>query len=204
VVSSKPQSLYPRQRSHRYPLDRTLNGPQNRSGRGGEKKNLAFTGIWTPNPQPSSPVASRYTDCAIPAPPSFLSYFVSRTEYNEAHLSQFRLTSQETQFLYNDLLLSLQSNVKYQTAKDICYLYLRNGQSYSTLCTFHRLSVLNSVSYLKQGNEMKIIRNYAIINNHDLLRQLWPSFIPWAKFLLLCKGRLVYHTSIASIFTVGG
>jgi hypothetical protein len=36
VVSFMPRPLYPRGKSPRYPLDRTMSGPQNRSGRRGE------------------------------------------------------------------------------------------------------------------------------------------------------------------------
>jgi hypothetical protein len=39
VVSSTPRQLYPRVKSPRYPLDRRLRGPQNRSGRRKEEKN---------------------------------------------------------------------------------------------------------------------------------------------------------------------
>jgi hypothetical protein len=47
VVSVKPLPLYPR-----YPLDRRLGGPQNRSGRCGEEQNLALPGVkrWPSNP----------------------------------------------------------------------------------------------------------------------------------------------------------
>jgi hypothetical protein len=43
----------------RYPLDTRLGGPQNRSGRRNEEKNLAPTGTRTSSPRPSipSPVA---------------------------------------------------------------------------------------------------------------------------------------------------
>jgi hypothetical protein len=44
MVSFTPRPLYPREKNSRYPLDRRLGGPQNRSGRHGEVKILAFTG----------------------------------------------------------------------------------------------------------------------------------------------------------------
>jgi hypothetical protein len=55
VVSFTPQPLYPRGRNCRYPLDRRLGGPQNRSRRRGEEKNLVPTGTRAPTPRPSSP-----------------------------------------------------------------------------------------------------------------------------------------------------
>jgi hypothetical protein len=39
VVSFTPRPLYPQGKSPSYPLDRSLGGPQSRSGRGGEEKN---------------------------------------------------------------------------------------------------------------------------------------------------------------------
>jgi hypothetical protein len=60
AVSFTPWQLYPLGKSPRYPLERRLGGPQNRSGRRGEEKILAPTG--TRNPTPVQPVASRYTD----------------------------------------------------------------------------------------------------------------------------------------------
>jgi hypothetical protein len=51
--------------SPRFPLDRRLGGPESRSGRYGEKKNLSPAGNRITAVQP---VAHRYTDCAIPIP----------------------------------------------------------------------------------------------------------------------------------------
>jgi hypothetical protein len=45
-------------------------GPQSQSGRRGEDKIPDSTGTRTPTLRPSSPVISRCTDCAIPAPHS--------------------------------------------------------------------------------------------------------------------------------------
>jgi len=39
VVSFMPQPLYPQGKETLYPLDKRLDGPQNRCGRGGEEKN---------------------------------------------------------------------------------------------------------------------------------------------------------------------
>jgi hypothetical protein len=39
MVSFTPRPFYPQGKSHCYPLDRGLGGPQSRSGRGGEEKN---------------------------------------------------------------------------------------------------------------------------------------------------------------------
>jgi hypothetical protein len=44
--SFRPQLLYPQGKSPRYPLDRRLGGPQSRSGRYGEEKNLAPAMKW--------------------------------------------------------------------------------------------------------------------------------------------------------------
>jgi hypothetical protein len=67
VVSFTPRPLYPRERAPRYPLYRRLGGPQSRSGQHGEVKILDPTGIRTSTSQVVQPVASRYTDCSIPA-----------------------------------------------------------------------------------------------------------------------------------------
>jgi len=40
VVSFMARPLYPQGKSHWYPLDRRLSGPQSRSERGGEEKNF--------------------------------------------------------------------------------------------------------------------------------------------------------------------
>jgi hypothetical protein len=67
MVSFKPRPLYPRGKSHRYPLDRRLGGPQSRSERHEEVNILALIGDSKSDPLVAQPVASRYTDCAIPA-----------------------------------------------------------------------------------------------------------------------------------------
>jgi hypothetical protein len=61
VLRFTTRPLYPR-----YPLDRRLGGPQNRSGRLGEEKKTAPTGNLNSDPSAVQPVASRSTDCAIP------------------------------------------------------------------------------------------------------------------------------------------
>jgi hypothetical protein len=58
-----PATLHPGKES-RYPLDRRLGGPQTRSWRYGEDKNLTRAGNQTPAVQP---VARRYTGWAIQA-----------------------------------------------------------------------------------------------------------------------------------------
>jgi hypothetical protein len=70
VVSFTPRPLYPPGRSPRYLLYRRLGGPQSRSGQHGEVKILDPTGTRTPT-SVVQPVASRYTDCAIPTHPLF-------------------------------------------------------------------------------------------------------------------------------------
>jgi hypothetical protein len=55
-----------------YPLDRRLGGPQSHSGRGGEEKNSQPPpGIEHGSPI-VRPVAQRYTDWAITAPPKLV------------------------------------------------------------------------------------------------------------------------------------
>jgi hypothetical protein len=61
------QPVYPRGNNPRYPLDRRLGGPQNRSGQRGEEKILDPIGTRSPSLF-LQPVASRYTDCTIPVP----------------------------------------------------------------------------------------------------------------------------------------
>jgi hypothetical protein len=54
-VNFTPRPLYPQRKSPWYPLDRTLGGPQSRSGRGGEEKNSQ------PLPGLEPPIIQRYT-----------------------------------------------------------------------------------------------------------------------------------------------
>jgi hypothetical protein len=68
MISFTPLPLYLRGKSSQYTLGRRLGGPQSRSGRPGEEKILDPTGTRTPTPSVVQLVASRYTDCAIPAP----------------------------------------------------------------------------------------------------------------------------------------
>jgi hypothetical protein len=63
-----PAALPPRKDTPRYPFYRRLGGPQSRSGRYGEVKIFYPTGTRTPAPLVVQPVASRYSDWAIPAP----------------------------------------------------------------------------------------------------------------------------------------
>jgi hypothetical protein len=51
VVSFVPRSLYPRAKSHRYPLDKKLSVPQSRPGRCGRDRNLPLPGF-----EPGHPV----------------------------------------------------------------------------------------------------------------------------------------------------
>jgi hypothetical protein len=62
-----PAALSPG-KSPRYPFYRKLGGPQSRPGQHGEVKIVYPTGNRTPVPLVVQPVASRYTDWAIPAP----------------------------------------------------------------------------------------------------------------------------------------
>ena len=62
VVNAKPQPLYPRERPGTHCIGGWLGGPQGRSGR--VRKILPTPGF---DPRTVQPVASRYTDWAIPA-----------------------------------------------------------------------------------------------------------------------------------------
>jgi hypothetical protein len=63
--SSTPRPLYAEGRSPCYPLDRLLGGPQNRSGRGGEKNFQPLLGLEPPEHPACSPAPYRW---ANPAP----------------------------------------------------------------------------------------------------------------------------------------
>jgi hypothetical protein len=58
----------PQENSPWYILGRRLGGPHNGSGRRKEKKNLALPGLKLRPLSVSEPIASNYTDCAIPSP----------------------------------------------------------------------------------------------------------------------------------------
>jgi hypothetical protein len=73
-------ALPPGERAHRYPLDRMLGGPQSRSGRCGEEKNLAPAGTRIPDDQP---VARLYTDWAIRHSKNKISLPYSKSEFNK-------------------------------------------------------------------------------------------------------------------------
>jgi hypothetical protein len=62
AISFTPRMLYPRGNCPRYPLDRRLSGPQSRSGRCGEERNLPPVVSRTPAVQP---VARHHADWAI-------------------------------------------------------------------------------------------------------------------------------------------
>jgi hypothetical protein len=61
-----PAALPP-EKSPRYPFYRRFGGPQNRSGRYGEVKIFTLPGLELPPHLVIQPVASHYTDWAIPA-----------------------------------------------------------------------------------------------------------------------------------------
>jgi hypothetical protein len=63
---SRPCRFTPKERAPQYPLDRSLGEPQSQSGPLGEEKILTPIGTRTPTPSVVQPVASRYTNCAIP------------------------------------------------------------------------------------------------------------------------------------------
>jgi hypothetical protein len=67
VVSFTPRPLYSQGKSLQYPLDRRLGGPKSRSGHGVEEKNFQPYRDSNPDHLNVHPVASLYTDWAIPA-----------------------------------------------------------------------------------------------------------------------------------------
>jgi hypothetical protein len=62
------QAALPTGKRSKYPFDTRLGGPQIRSERQEGVKILDPTGTRNSDPSVVQPVASRYTDCAIPAP----------------------------------------------------------------------------------------------------------------------------------------
>jgi hypothetical protein len=73
-------------KSHRYPFYRRLGEPQSRSGRYGEVKMFTLRVLELPSPLVIQPVASRYTDWAIPAP-NFLASVRKRNIPSDRRLS---------------------------------------------------------------------------------------------------------------------
>jgi hypothetical protein len=62
VVSFTFRQIYPQGRSHSYPLDRSLGGPQSLSGSSGEEKNHASSENRSSD---FETVAHSYTDCGV-------------------------------------------------------------------------------------------------------------------------------------------
>jgi hypothetical protein len=93
-----PAALPPGKRP-RYPFYRRLGGPQSRSGRYGEVKIFYPTGLELPLPLVVQPVASRYTDWAIPAHwtgRKYISIFVIRQYEKQNNLGQWFYESEES------------------------------------------------------------------------------------------------------------
>jgi hypothetical protein len=67
-----PLPLYPREKSPRYPLEKSLGGPRAGLDVMEKKLILPLSGI---ERRPSSPLARRYTDRVIPAPTGLVSAF---------------------------------------------------------------------------------------------------------------------------------
>jgi hypothetical protein len=80
--ASRPSRFNPGGKSTQYLLDRRLGGTQSRSGRHGEKP-FYSTGTGTPTHSIVQPVASRYTDYAIPAPYKLLILFLTYKYTNQ-------------------------------------------------------------------------------------------------------------------------
>jgi hypothetical protein len=67
VFSITPRPLYPLEMRPRFPFDKGLGGPQNRSGRSGEMEIFWSHRDSNTDTLVFQPVASRYTDCATAA-----------------------------------------------------------------------------------------------------------------------------------------
>jgi hypothetical protein len=62
MLSFKPQPHYPQSNRPQYPLDRRLDGPQSRSGRGGQEKKIPSLSLSGIEPRSSNPWPRLYTD----------------------------------------------------------------------------------------------------------------------------------------------
>jgi hypothetical protein len=79
-------------KSPRYPFYRRLGGPLSRSRRRGEEKILDPNGTRTPDLSFAQPVASRYTDYAIPVTFIYLGLLINDITHGFGHLVMFRQT----------------------------------------------------------------------------------------------------------------
>jgi hypothetical protein len=115
VVSFTPLPLYLRGKSSLYPLDRRLDGPQSRSGRYGEGKDLALPGI---EPGPRSPLS-------LAIPTELSRYAIKFRHCDTDPSTSFRAVCCRYLPLYSYCLIT---KLKYLSPKRVINVQLCNGR----------------------------------------------------------------------------
>jgi hypothetical protein len=97
--------VLPPEKEPRYPLDRRLGGPQSRSGRRGKEKILGSTETRNATSSVVQPVASRYTDWAIPAPTPVPIYQTTPRQISEHRICNFTILFMIYRVLHDKLIV---------------------------------------------------------------------------------------------------